>query len=164
MESSSTFNGRTRLSDLCIDEFERNVLKVLRHFFSDSTEHGQKAWLRFYSLAVEIWDERIGLPVAHQLAKLSFALEASRKDQLSFTDPFSLETRLYVTEDERDLIQMLHYMRRDQTGPARDAVSRITGGRMDPDLIRAALSFSRRFAKGCEMQSDPCGPNLRLVS
>jgi len=56
--------------------------------------------------------------------------------------------RAHMTGDEQSLLRMVHYMRRDQTAPARDALAVLTHGHMDPDVIRAGLGLAARFAKG----------------
>ncbi|MEL6171272.1 MAG: hypothetical protein AAFR02_04570, partial [Pseudomonadota bacterium] len=59
----------------------------------------------------------------------------------------------FVSEDERILLTMLHHMRRDQTARARDALGALTGSRMSPDLIRASLTFSNRYAADVAFRS-----------
>jgi hypothetical protein len=57
---------------------------------------------------------------------------------------------------------MLHHMRRDHTAKARDAVEALTHGQMNPDLIRASLSFADRFPSGARQRLRGT-PALRVV-
>ncbi|MEP3329759.1 hypothetical protein [Sedimentitalea sp.] len=153
------------IAQLRCDSFERTVLPVARHLFQSFAQPEQQGWFRAFAIAVEHWDEPVGLSIAYHLQKLMRALVHCRPQGLDFQDPLCIDGKNAVTEDELLLVGMLHNMRRDQTAEARKCVYQITDGRMDPDVIRTGLEFARRFSCGMgdgkkRMVSKP---SLRIV-
>jgi hypothetical protein len=145
------------------DEFETGLLPVLRHFLMSYETPDSQAWQRAYMVAAERWGEAIGLPAAQALMKLLRAVMDCRDGQFAYIDPFDLELRGTVTPEEAALLRMLHHMRRDQTPGAREAVADVTGGQMDPHVIRAGLAFAHRFSAG-HAAARPEAPRLRVVA
>ncbi|MEO0945541.1 MAG: hypothetical protein AAFY06_11975 [Pseudomonadota bacterium] len=137
-----------RVSCLGLDEFERGVLKVIRQFLVAHESPETQAWHHAFLISVERWGEAVGLAAAHGLSKFVKAVLRFRADGLVFQDPLSTQARDYATDDEALMMAVLHYMRRDQTSYARDAVAALTMGQMDPDVIRTGLCFASRFAAG----------------
>ncbi|MEP2715080.1 hypothetical protein [Pseudophaeobacter sp.] len=128
------------------------------------TRPERQAWQFAYKIAAERWGESLGLPVANALFKLVQFTTKARRIEFEALDPLQIEERAFVTRDEQAFLQMLHHMRRDETAKAREAVANVTGCTMDPDVIRAGLSFADRFPAG-EMRpkTTPGRPTLRLV-
>lgn len=150
---------------LCdLDEFEEGLLPVLRHFMLTLAHPERQTWQFAYKIAGERWGETMGLPVAQAMFKLVQFTVAARRNSFEAIDPFALEERAFVTRDERAFLQMLHHMRRDETPRAREAVADVTGCTMDPDVIRAGLSFADRFPAGETRPKSAVGrPSLQLV-
>ncbi|ATF17199.1 hypothetical protein PhaeoP128_00539 [Phaeobacter gallaeciensis] len=136
------------LADLGLDMFEVALLPQLRHFTTCLQTPQSQAWQLAYRSAAERWGETFGLAVAHALFKVVRCLHDLRGDHYVGHDALTLETRTVVTLDEAAFLRMLHHMRRDETPAARDAVADLSGGWMDPHVIRAALSFADRFPAG----------------
>ncbi|MBE1283364.1 MAG: hypothetical protein GJ676_08620 [Rhodobacteraceae bacterium] len=152
------------LNDLDIDEFESGLLAVARHFLSGVEDPGSHGWQRAFAVSVERWGEGRGLSIAFQLHKILLATEQCRATGMAFHDPLCLERRQRATEDEQALLEMLHYMRRDNTDAARDAVDRLTKGWRDPHVIRAGLAFAARFPSGQGRPQRAAGrPLLKVV-
>lgn len=145
------------------DAFETGLLPVMRQFLLSYETPESQAWQRAYMVAAERWGEAIGLPAAHALMKLLRAVLDCRDRQFASIDPFDLRLRGTMTPDEAALLQMLHHMRRDQTPEARVAVADVTGGHMDPHVIRAGLAFAHRFPAG-QAAARPEPPRLRVVA
>jgi hypothetical protein len=122
---------RIALSFCDLDEFEEGLLPVLRHFMMSLAEPERQSWQFAYKIAAERWGETLGLPVANTLFKLIQFTSKARRVQFNAIDPLALEDRGFVTRDERAFLRMLHHMRRDETGRARDAVADVTGCTMD---------------------------------
>lgn len=154
--------GRVAVSEIDCDDFERDLLPVIRHLVMAKTGGRPGAWHIAYSLAVEKWGERIGFPVAHALARIVGALIDAPIGQRAFSDPLCTEARPWATPHEAAFLMMLHHMRRDNTPQARDCVESLTDGVLDPTLIRVSLTFARRFACGA---SEPrhARPALKVV-
>jgi hypothetical protein len=156
---------RIALSFCDLDEFEEGLLPVLRHFMMSLAEPERQTWQFAYKIAAERWGETLGLPVANALFKLIQFTSKARRVKFNAIDPLAIEDRRFVTRDERAFLRMLHHMRRDETGRARDALADVTGCTMDPDVIRAGLSFADRFPAGERASKyNPGRPHLQLVS
>lgn len=150
------------LGALGLDEFERGLLPVLRHFLLSYEQPEGQAWQQAYLIAAERWGEALGLPAALAAMKLVRAVLESRDGVFCFVDPFDLENRDTASADEAALLRMIHHMRRDETSLAREAVADVTLGRMDPHVIRAGLSLANRFSKG-QSPSRAAPPRLWVV-
>jgi len=147
-----------------LDEFEEGLLPVLRHFMQSLVRPESQSWQFAFRVAAERWGESLGLPVAQSLFKLVQFTTKARRVGFDSIDPLSLEDREYVTRDEQAFLQMLHHMRRDETSRAREAVANVTGCSMDPDVIRAGLSFADRFPAGTTRSKRASSlPSLRVV-
>ena len=147
------------------DEFEYGLLPVLRHIVLGLSESDPRGWARGQDIAVERWGEAIGLPVAHLLNRVVLALFECRDGGPEMIDPLCIDTREQMTDDEMQIMSMLHHMRRDKASGARSAVAFVTRGRMDPDLIRAGLGFAHRFPAGVKPASRKLGkPKLSIVA
>ncbi|WP_261399813.1 hypothetical protein [Leisingera daeponensis] len=148
---------------LGLDDFEAGLLPLLRHFLAGLRRPGGQGWQHAFHTAAERWGETYGLAVAYALFKIIRALEDVRPERLNSHDALCLETRECLTADEQALLQMIHYMRRDQTPAARQAVADAALGRMDPQVIRAGLAFARRFPCSGAETAPRAGPVLRTV-
>lgn len=157
-------SNRVLLALCDLDPFEEGLLPVLRHFLQCLAQPERQSWQFAYQIAVERWGESQGLPIAHALFKLvQFTLKA-RRVGFDTIDPLELDDRAFVTRDEQAFLQMLHHMRRDETPRARQAVANVTGCTMDPDVIRAGLSFADRFPAGeIRAKNQTSRPKLQLV-
>jgi hypothetical protein len=89
------------------------------------------------------------------------ALAGARRETFRTMDPLSLTCRALATPDEAALMRLLAAMRRDLTAAARIEVGRLAQGRMEPDLIVAALTFAARH-RG-DLTTAPGGTEARAV-
>lgn len=155
----------TRRVDLCgYDAFELGLLPVLRHLLVNYQRPETQSWIRAQTIAVERWGETVGLAACHRMQGVIRCLWDVREGKIAFMDPLDLKQRGYVTEDEETCLWMLHYMRRDNTAKARDAVERLTHGLMDPHLVREGLKLAARFpAAGTGTAPRPATPRLQIV-
>ncbi|KIC41983.1 hypothetical protein RA27_00800 [Ruegeria sp. ANG-R] len=147
------------------DNFEKGLLIVARHHLDALRCPETQAWHLAYSIASERWGDRIGLPVAHLLARFLKFVVQSRDGVFAHIDPFCADSRDLITTDEASLLFVLHHMRRDETPAARQAVEDLTLGRLDPDVIRSGLTFADRFPSGPRPDAQRVsGARLRVVS
>ncbi|CUH88267.1 hypothetical protein PH5382_02200 [Phaeobacter sp. CECT 5382] len=145
-----------------LDDFEEGLLPLLRHFLTSLKAPERQSWQYAYKIAAERWGEVLGLRVAQALFKLIDRAVKARGEPLEFLDPLAPDERGFVTRDEFSILRMLHHMRRDETPMAREAVALVTGDTMDPEVIRAGLSFAHRFPVGLPQRAAAPSP-LRLV-
>lgn len=150
------------LADSGLDPFEEGLLPLLRHLICACRVPQSQSWHRAFVIAGESMGEVQGLAVAHGLWPLVQAVHRHRGRGFQCHDPLDIDRRTLLTRDEEHLLRALHHMRRDQTPAARDAVEDLCGGQMDPDVIRAGLSFAHRFPSGARARLR-AGPGLRLV-
>lgn len=165
MTTSVKTGELTKLSDLSFDEFECHALDVLRFFWEGFYLPESQSWRHGYSLAIDYWGETMGLAAAHRLQKLAEAIHRCCGSQFSYVKPFGEDLCDCVTHDEEAAIEMLHFMRREETTLARNAVDDLTRSHMDPDIIRTALAFAERFSCGPKRgYGDQDRPKLRLIA
>ncbi|WP_254437934.1 hypothetical protein [Ruegeria arenilitoris] len=156
--------GMQVIDSYSFDTFEIGVLAVARHHLDALRCPETQAWHLAYSIAAERWGDNIGLPAAHLLARFLKYVVRCREDGFDHIDPLCEHSRDLVTEDEASLLSALHFMRRDDTPAAREAVEELTQGRLDPDVIRSGLTFANRFPAGASPAIRArCGVKLRVV-
>jgi hypothetical protein len=129
---------------LGLDDFETGVLSILRHLCASFVEPGGHAWRRALAVAAERWQPGEGCLILRDLLPVLDVLAGARRETFRTMDPLSLTCRALATPDEAALMRLLAAMRRDLTAAARIEVGRLAGGRMEPDLIVAALTFASR--------------------
>ncbi|MEM8652600.1 MAG: hypothetical protein AAGF54_18880 [Pseudomonadota bacterium] len=152
------------VDNLKIDEFEIGLLTVTRYFLASVNKTSVENWQQGYTIASERWGETVGLRAAFYLWSLINSVLNSKSDVFLFHDPLNLETRGFVSEDEKLLIQTIHHMRRDQTSLARKAMFGLCNGVIDSETVKAGLMLSTRFPINLQavgMRSEK--PRLRLV-
>ncbi|NKX72185.1 hypothetical protein HGE74_08910 [Rhodobacteraceae bacterium R_SAG1] len=142
---SATDETAISCDTLCLDPFEAGMLPVLRHLLTSLQVPESQAWQHAFQIAAERWGASFGLGVAQALVPVVARLHALRGQGVELHDPLDLDQRDRLSADEAALLLVLHHMRRDQTSQARDALADLLMGRMDADLIRAALGFAHRF-------------------
>lgn len=145
------------------DAFETGLLSVARYLFDALRCPETQAWHQAYSIASERWGDSIGLPAAHLLARFLRCVVHARDSGFDHLDPFCEHSRGYVSSDEVDLLYVIHFMRRDDTSMAREAVDVLTEGKLDPDVIRAGLTFANRFPAGTAQNERASGVKLRVI-
>ncbi|NRB00991.1 MAG: hypothetical protein HRU32_14460 [Rhodobacteraceae bacterium] len=152
------------IDTLELDEFERGLLTVARHFFTSFETPAMQSWGHAFAVADERWGEALGLAVAYRLQKVIRAVLDARDHSICFHDPMTPASRDFATGDEVNLLFMLHHMRRDETGEARAAVMALCLDMMDPHVIRAGLAFADRFSCGAKVRTHTSSPpDLRVV-
>jgi len=129
---------------LGLDGFETGVLAILRHLCASFVEPGGHGWRRALAISAERWQPGEGCLILSELLPVLDALAGVRRETFRTMDPLSLTCRALATPDEAALMRLLAAMRRDLTAAARVEVGRLAGGRMEPELIVAALTFASR--------------------
>ena len=129
---------------LGLDAFETGVLALMRHLCASFGDPDGHAWRRALAIASERWQPGEGCRIVLDLLTVLDALAAVRRQSFRTMDPLSMTCRVLATPDEAALMRLLGAMRRDHTAAARIEVGRLAQGRMEPDLIAAALSFAAR--------------------
>lgn len=137
-----------RARSLGFDAFEQRLLLIARHFLMSHASPGGQTWRHGFLLAADQWGEPVGLAAAHHLSNYIAAVLRFRKDGVLFHEPKGSDVPAVVTEDEALIMAVLHYLRREDIGPAREAVIALTHDRMDREVVRTGLAFAARFSAG----------------
>lgn len=133
------------LASLGLDEFEIGLVPLLRHFVISLQSPETHSWQYAFKIASERWGDTLGLPVAQGMFELVQALYHGDKDELLVQDPLDPAARLLARREEALILHMIHYMRREETAGARDALWALTKGRSMSNVICKALGFANRF-------------------
>lgn len=149
-------DGET-VAALGLDAFENGVLALVRHLCASFVEPGGHAGRRALAIATERWQPREGCGIVLDLLAVLDAIAGLRRESFRTMDPLSLTCRALATPDEAALMRLLAATRRDLTAAARIEVLRLTGGRMEPDLIVAALTFAARHREDLMTVPDRTG-------
>lgn len=150
------------VGSLGLDDFETGVLALLRHLCASLTDPGGHGWRRALTVAAERWQPGAGCRIVLDLLPVLDALASVRRRSFRTMDPLSTSCRALATRDEAALMRLLGAMRRDLTAAARVEVGRLTEGRMEPDLIVAALTFAARHRDDAvrSRDRDPAGTRV----
>jgi len=130
------------IETLGLDEMERGLLAVLRHFLNSFSEPESQSWQMGFAIAAERWGETSGPRRAMALLTVVQAMRRARPVAFRHANPLCPSCRGFVTPEEASLMRMLQAMRRDWTAEARELVAEVTCGRLDSTLIRTGLSLA----------------------
>lgn len=140
---------------LGLDPFETGHLAVLRHFLTAFARPETHGWLTAFRLASERWGTGQGPQIAMGLLSVLQAARGARRGDFDFADPLCVTCRDHATLTEAACLRLLQAMRRDRADLARDAVLILTGGKMDPGLIQAALAFAAQHPAEADPSDRP---------
>lgn len=135
------------LASLAPDATEAGVLAIARHLLTALARPETQAWQHGFAIAAERWGAERGPAIAHAVLQLLQPLLRARPVPFRHCDPLCPEARARVTAEEAALIRMIRAMAGDLTHEARAHVVAVTGGRMDPALIRAGLALARMLPR-----------------
>lgn len=144
------------------DSHEAGLLAVTRHFLVTMAQPASQSWHCALSIASERWGQR-GPQIALGLYALLQALAAARPVPMRHCDPLCIEDRQRLTPEEAALLAMLRAMVRELTHEARQQVAALTGGRMDPGVIRSGLALARLLPRESQPVLLPAHRGLALV-
>lgn len=135
---SSTIQGRVPE----LDQMSKGLLPVLRYFHLSLHEPLSHGWRHGFEAAVGTWGQDRGLAIAQAAQKFVYDLMRCCQTPLHFNDPLDIDKRCALTSDERVVLTLLIYMRRDDVKNARDMISRLHQGQIDPVFVRHGLALS----------------------
>ncbi len=120
----------------------QRLLPILRYHLSALQGADPHSSYRAYEVAAQIWGEPRGLMIGHRAQAFIAALLQSRSVPVEHVDPLDADRRGGLTGDEALLLELITAMNADRTDEARDALARLTRGRMDAPVVRAGLSLA----------------------
>ena len=147
-----------------LDHVNAALLPLIRHHLSALQGSNPLAWRHAFQIATERWGEARGLALANRTQLFLSALLACRPVPLDATDPFDLEKRAALTDDEAILMAIMTAMRIDDTNHARSLMTQITGGRITAAAVQTGLSLALLLETPTAIIRRPAAPKLRAVS
>ncbi len=132
------------------DSLDAGLLAVARHFLVTLDQPASQSWHSALTIATARWGADHGAQIALALFALLQALNQARPQPMRHCDPLCLDDRARITPEEVALLALLRAMARDLTHEARRQVAALTGGRMDPGVIRAGLALARLLPKAAQ--------------
>jgi hypothetical protein len=138
-------DGDTPLAMLGLDDFETGLLATTRHFFTSFLAPESQGWIRAFREAEALWGAVDGPKSAYAMFTTVDAMRRSRRTMFHFSDPHCPTCRESVTPNERNLMRMIHAIRRGRIGAAQTEALLLTEG-IDPAfLLRAAWALAGMF-------------------
>ena len=162
MSAQPNHGGAAPLETLGFSDDEQGFLALARHFLTTFEHPETQAWAFAFTIAHERFGEQGG-KIALTLQEVIRILLKVRPIGFRYSDPLDPKSRSLVTPEEHSLILLLRAMRADITAEARRQVVLLTGGRMDPALIRAGLALAKALPRAKAPVMVPSHQGLRLV-
>ena len=125
-----------------LNAVNRALLPVVRHFLDALQNPQRTGWRIALESAVEIWGEARGLAIAHRTQQFLSCLMQCRPVPLTYSDPFDMDQRPYLSDDEADILAVLYAMRHDNTPKAREILKSLTGGPLRSAVVQTGLSLA----------------------
>ena len=125
-----------------LDPISRALLPVIRYFYLSFREPSLHSWRLGFDCAIGTWGQDRGLVIANATQKFIYDLHRCRKSALHFCDPLDIDMRDTVAPDEKTVLRLLIFMRKDQTRKARNIISILHQGRIDPVFVRHGLELA----------------------
>ncbi len=147
-----------------LDPVNAAMLPILRYHLTALQGNDPLAWRHAFSVSVECWGEGRGLALAHRAQVFLSALLACRPVPLDITDPFNLDRRAFLTDDEQLLMHLISAMRKEDAPCARDILSLLSGGHVTAAVVQAGLSLALLMETPQIKIRRPAPPTLRAVS
>jgi len=128
------------------DPFAQLTLALMRLHFQTFAAPETQGWLMALRLATAHVGPRAAGPLCYDLVALVQALRSARMSPFAFNPEGCACCRVWLTPDERRLMDVLDSLRKGRTGRARAAVQMLCNGARGDDLIAMAELYLRRHA------------------
>ena len=135
-------------ANLPCDSFEKELLPVVRRLVRILQTNEAAGLSRTYDRAVHQWGDPIGLSIVHLLQRLLSELTKCRGSSLECFYPRDRAELQYISQDEYNLLAMLHQMRCGKTSCARCFAEELTHGNVGSKAIGIGWSFAERYGLG----------------
>lgn len=124
-----------------LDPMSKALLPVIRYFYLALNVPASHGWRHGFDCAIGTWGQERGLVIANAAQKFVYDLLRGAQNTPHFCDPLDIDTRHTVTPDEETVLSLLICMRKDETGKARDIISMLHQGQIDPVFVRHGLEL-----------------------
>ena len=134
------------LDCLSLDPFGRLTLALMRFHFQTFAAPETHGWLHALRCATAHVGPRAAGPLCYDLVTLVQALRASRSSPFAFNPEGCACCRVWLTPEERQLMELVQALRQGRTGRARAIVQMLCEGAQGEDLIAASKYYLRLHA------------------
>jgi len=138
--------GEVALDSLEPDAFARLTLTLLRLNFQTFADPPSQGWLKALQAATTAVGPRAAGPLCYDLVALVQVLRNSRRSPLGFNHDGCPCCRVWLTPEERRLVELLAALRQGQSGRARTIVQMLCDGVPSENLVVMADLYLRRHA------------------
>ena len=125
-----------------LDKMSMALLPIIRYFYLTLRVPDSHGWRHGFECAIGKWGQERGLVIANAVQKFVYDLLRCKKSILHFYDPLDIDMREKISPDEKIVLSLLIFMRRDETQKARDIIFKIHKGRIDPIFVRHGLELA----------------------
>jgi hypothetical protein len=134
------------VDDLAPDPFARLTLALLRWHFQTFAAPECQGWLVALRLATTHVGPEAAGPLCYDLVAVVQTLRSSRTTPIAFNSESCPCCRVWLTAEERQIMQMLAALRGDLHGRARTLAQLLCDGTPDSNLLPVAEAYLRRNA------------------
>lgn len=136
------------LESIAPDHFARLTLALLRWHFQTFATPDTQGWLTALRCATTHVGPREAGPLCYDLVAVLQVLRATRQSPLRFNPEGCVCCRVWLTPEERQIMDLLDHLRYGRTGRARTVAQLLCDGTPADDLIAMAEIYLRRHAPG----------------
>ncbi|MFN4158118.1 MAG: hypothetical protein ACK4GO_06925 [Gemmobacter sp.] len=138
--------GEVHVDRLNLDGFARLTLALMRWYLQTFATPGTQGWFMALRVATaQVGPQKAGA-LCYDVVALVQTLRAARRSPFQFNAEGCGCCRVWLTPEERRLIDLLGALRRGQAGRARMLVQMLCDGAPSDDLFSVAETFLRRNA------------------
>ena len=125
-----------------LDPMSQALLPVIRYFYLALRVPASHGWRHGFDCAIGTWGQERGLVIANATQKFIYDLLRCGQSAVHFFDPLDIDMRNIVAPDEKTVLRLLICMRKDETGKAREIISMLHQGHIDPVFVRHGLELA----------------------
>lgn len=138
--------GERPLAELGLDPFADLTLALMRLHFQTFAEPASQGWLAALHLATARVGPRAAGGLCYDLVALVQALRTARSSVFRFNPQTCACCRVWVTPEERQVMELLAALRTGRAGSARTLVQILCDGNPNDDLLAMAELYLTRHA------------------
>ncbi len=105
----------TALSELKLSAEEESVLTLVRNLFLNFADPGSQSWVRAVATTHSQFDASRAWPIFTSTLQMVMAMRNARRSAFVFSNPNCPNCAAFVTDNERQLLTVLRFARRDKT-------------------------------------------------
>ncbi len=134
------------LDSLILDPFGRLTLALMRFHFQTFAAPETHGWLLALRCATAHVGPRAAGPLCYDIATLVQTLRSSRSTAFRFNSEGCACCRVWLTTEERQMMELVQALRQGRTGRARAVVQMLCEGAQGEQLIAATEQYLHQHA------------------